>query len=163
MTGRGGYQRYRGIGQTPSVTSEIISPEDPRYVDIYPNVPGGGIVYPGTTPYYLEAPGGPGGSPTGTVAGAATTMGAGQSVTGTTSTGIFGMFGPFTGGSGQGTGFGIQNSPLFPNLNLNVPNWCAQILGTSTLGQQVCGGNLIYWLLGGVAVILLLSSGGRHR
>jgi hypothetical protein len=137
-------RRGSGLGQQAVVTSEIISPDDPRYIDVFPGIePGGGISYPGTAAA-TGATGGPGGSPTGIQAGGSA---GGTDGTGTTTTGS-GPFGGGGGGSGWGLGPGIK---------------CTDILGNSLAAQAVCGtlSNLVWWVLAGAVVFVLLE--GRKR
>jgi hypothetical protein len=149
MIGRGApYRLRRGLGQgdTPYVTSEIIDPSDPRYIDVFPQVEaGGGITYPGAS-----SPTGPAGSSGGGQAGGSQAGGAAGS-DGGTGTGPTTGSGPFAaggGGSGWGPGPGIK---------------CADIFGNSLAAQAVCGtlSNLVWWVLGGVAVFLLLEDRKR--
>jgi hypothetical protein len=142
--------RGSGLGQQAVVTSEIISPGDPRYIDIYPQVEaGGGISYPGSQTATTGAAGSAAGSPFGTPQAGA--MNGSTSGTGAGSTtGI----GPFAGGGG-GSGFG-------PGAGLNLPNLCSNLFGTGALGQALCG-NGLWLILGGLAILLLFSRDRGRR
>lgn len=151
--------RARGLGQTESVSSEIIWPGDPRYIDLYPNiVAGGGITYT-TTGTPTDSAGGSAGSPSGTsplLTQTGTGTGAGGAGGGTSSQPSTGS-GPFVGsggGSGYGPGFGLN----LPGLNLNL---CPKVFGTGQLGQFICA-NGIWLLVGGAVLVFLLAVQGRR-
>jgi hypothetical protein len=149
MIGRGAqYRLLKGLGQsdTPYVTSEIILPGDPRYIDMYTDAAvGGGISYPDAT----SGTNGAAGSSSGSQAQGSQAGGPGGNNSGT-GTGPATGSGPFAGGgggSGWGPGPGIK---------------CTDVLGNSLPAQAVCGtlSNLVWWVLGGVVDFCSWKTGG---